>query len=119
MSKLKHPKRLQSFQTPSHARAPKQEGELAAKLGGRRVKGSGCGDEKGDVRLEGVARIECKTTKAKSFSVTREMIKKVEEAALNAGEVPVIVVEFIDAGKYSDVAVIPMWALELLLGRGE
>lgn len=116
---MRFPKRLVGKgENGSHARARRQERELAKKLGGRTVRGSGCGSEKGDVRVERIARIEAKTTKNKSFSVTREMIAKIEEAAISMGEVPALVVEFNDNGKrVADVAIIPTWALEALLSK--
>lgn len=116
MGTLKKPKRLKSFQTESHARSPEQEDSLAKRVGGRRVKGSGCGFEKGDVRVEGFVRIEAKTTKHKSFSVTIEMLDKIEDAALSAGEVPAMVIEFRQDRDNREVAVIPVWALEKLIG---
>ena len=99
------------------SRSPKQESELADRLGGGVVKGSGCGDIKGDVRLQGVARIECKTTTKKSFSVTREMLDKIEDAAVMAGEVPAMVVEFIDEkGKpQGELAIVPTYVLDTLI----
>jgi len=113
---LKKPKRLKTFQTKSHVRAPKQESETAKKIGGRVVRGSGCGYEKGDARLEGVMRIECKTTSKKSFSVTREILKKIEDAAMGAGEIPVLEVEFTENGKpVGSVCIVPSWTLESLV----
>lgn len=100
--------------TGSHARAPKQEKELAKRLGGRTTAASGAKDEKGDVRVRGVARVECKTTKNKSFSVTLDMFRKIEDAALSAAEVPVLMVEFNDGNgrKLGELAVIPAYYLE-------
>ena len=114
---LGKPKRLRK--TPAHNRAPKQEAETAKRLGGRVVRGSGCGSEKGDARVEGVIRVENKTTRAKSFSVTREMIAKIESAALSAGEVPAMEIEFLnEQGKpVSSISLIPNWALEILVDR--
>lgn len=105
--------------TPSHARAPKQEAETAKRFGGKLTPGSGNKAEKGDVRIKGVARIENKTTKNKSFSITREMVQKIENAAMPCGEVPIIVVEFNDGcgGVDCDVAIMPMYALDILLSR--
>jgi len=116
---LGKPKRLR--RTPAHNRAPIQESETAERLGGRVVRGSGCGSEKGDARVEGVIRVENKTTRAKSFSVTREMIAKIESAALSAGEVPALEVEFLDQnGKpVSSVSLIPNWALEMLIDNAK
>lgn len=108
---LKVPKRLQA-PSPSHARSRVQEKETAQRLGGVRVKASGAGDEKGDVRLRGFLRIENKTTKNKSFSVTSEMIEKLEMAAFGSGEVPLIHIE-LELGK-SKVVVMPDWALDLV-----
>lgn len=102
--------------TPSHRRAPKQERELAKRSGGRLVPGSGSGAQKADVKkaFNGVFRLEAKTTKNKSFSVTREMVRKVEEAAISNQELPAIVVEFIDdQGKPEmEVAVVPTYVLQ-------
>lgn len=102
--------------TPSHRRAPKQEEQLAARLKGSRVPGSGAGSMKGDVRAFRVLRVEAKTTKSNSFSVTREMVRKIEEAAASGGELPAIVVEFNDgAGKKQlEVAVVPMYVLDAI-----
>lgn len=104
------------MQTPSHARSKNQERELARRLNGRVTRGSGNGNEKGDVRVKGICRIEAKTTMAKSFSVTREMVRKIEEAAISTGELPVIVIEFISSeGKPLDsVVVMPSWALDIV-----
>ena len=102
-------------QSPSHARSSRQEAETAYRLGGRVQKGSGCGHyQKGDVRVEKLARVECKTTKHASLPVTVDMIQKLEEACVGADEVPVIEVE-LRLGKHR-CYVIPAWALELVLG---
>ena len=100
----------------SHRRAPKQEAEIAWRVGGRLTPGSGCGAVKGDVRVKGVTRIECKTTKNKSFSVTLEMLEKIEEAAASGGELPILVIEFIDerGRKIKDVAVCPTYVHDSL-----
>lgn len=111
---LSIPKRLQTKgSTLSHDRSRKQEAEIAKRVGGRKTPASGALSEKGDVRLKGVVRIECKTTMAKSFSVTREMVGKIEDAALSAGELPALVIEFLnDKGNPAGaVAVVPVWVL--------
>ena len=103
--------------THSHVRADAQEEEWASRLqGGARVPGSGAGSRKGDVESP-VWRIECKTTAKKSFTVTREMIQKIEEAALSHSQIPAVVVEFNDDNgkKEMEVAVIPAWVLEGIL----
>lgn len=100
--------------SPSHKRAPRQEAELARRVGGRVTPGSGSKSLKGDVRLKRVVRIEAKTTKNKSFSVTQEMVRKIEEAALPFDELPVIIVEFNDGRgrKLSEIAVCPTYVLQ-------
>jgi hypothetical protein len=72
---------------------------------------------KGDVVLKNVARLECKATEKKSFSVTREMVDKLENACIGHGEIPAIIVEFMktESDSKRELAVIPMWALEQLL----
>ena len=116
MGFLASPKRLRD-KTVSHGHAPQQERKLAARLGGKVTKASGALDEKGDVRITGVVRIEAKCTKHASFSITRDMLRKIEEAAFAHGEVPVIAVDFLDAqGKViGSVAVMPQYALDTLL----
>ena len=111
---LKIPKRMKLH--PSMQRSKDQEQELAERVGGRKTLASGALDVKGDVRKKRVVRIEAKTTSNKSFSVTLEMVKKIEDAAFSADELPVVVVEFIDKqGKpKSSVAVVPMYVLEMI-----
>jgi len=118
---MKEPKRLKGMHTPSHARSKNQERELARRVSGRVTQGSGNGLEKGDVRLKGVCRIEAKTTMAKSFSVTREMVEKIEIAAISSGELPVLVVEFLgsDGKPQSSVALMPMWVLDIISQKTE
>lgn len=101
---------------PSYRRSRKQEKEIAGKLGAKRTIASGSKDEKGDVRLRGVMRIEAKTTKNKSFSVTLEMVRQIEDAALGADELPIIAIEFNDGrgNKIKEVAVVPMYVLDLI-----
>ena len=96
----------------SHIRSKAQEREIAARL----VPRSGAGMIKGDVRVTGVLRIECKTTKHKSFSVTLDMVRKIEEAAAQAGEMPALVIEFNDGAgnKVAELAVVPVYVLNEL-----
>lgn len=102
----------------SYRRSRKQERELAGRLGGRVTAASGSKDEKGDARLKGVVRVEAKTTKNKSFSVTLDMVQKIEDAAVLSGEMPVIVVEFNDGcgRKLKEVAIVPTYVLDMLKG---
>lgn len=103
----------------SHKRAVKQEQKVARRVGGYKTPASGSRDVKGDVRVRRVVRIECKTTKNKSFSVTLDMIRKIEEAGLTAGEIPVLLVEFNDGfGKaLGEVAVVPSYLLDDICER--
>lgn len=103
----------------AYKRAPKQEKAKAARLGGFPIHGSGRGNKKGDVIVNNLARIECKNTQADSFRVTKEMIRKIEEAGLPNGEIPFISIEFIDARgkKTSGVSIISDIALETLFNR--
>lgn len=113
---MRVPKRLAGA-CPSKARSPIQERETARRLGGIVTKASGGGAfEKGDVRIYGLARLELKTTRHRSFSVSVDMVDKIEGHALQAGEIPVIEIE-LDSGA-TKVAVIPSWALDVLLQRG-
>lgn len=103
----------------SHRRARKQEKETAKRVSGYPTPASGAREVKGDVRVKGKARIECKTTKNKSFSVTLDMARRIEEAAMVAGEIPVLLVEFNDGfGKrLGELAVVPSYLIDDLLSR--
>ena len=102
--------------TTSHKRSKKQEKELAARVGGLLTPASGAKSIKGDVRKKGVMRIEAKTTKNRSFSVTLDMIRKIEDAGLPSDEVPALVIEFIDehGRPIKEVAVVPTYALHMI-----
>jgi Holliday junction resolvase len=90
------------------------EREIAAYV----TKGSGNQAEKGDVRLKGKLRIECKSTDAKSFTVTREMLDKIADAACLAGERPVLAVRFANnfGQTLREVFVVEKWVLDELVG---
>lgn len=113
---MKVPKRLQGVKKKAHARSPKQETELAKRTGGNKVKGSGCGFAKGDVRLKNKVLIEAKCTEKKSFSVTREMVDKIEDAACGQGELPVIEIEFL-GDRPKKLCVVPSWVLDDLVRK--
>lgn len=83
-------------QSKAYRASPNLEKKIAKKVGGRRTSGSGNQREKGDVRKNGVTRIEHKATQKKSFSVTREMVQKIELASMGCDEIPMVVVEFLD-----------------------
>jgi Holliday junction resolvase len=97
---LRTPKRLQPVgNSDAHKRSTYQEREVAKRTGSRLTSGSGNQSVKGDCRKRGIVRIECKTTSSKSFTVTLDMLNKLETAANIAGEYPVLVVEFLRDGK--------------------
>lgn len=103
---------------PAQNRAPQHEAQAARRLGGHVVKGSGSGFTKGDVRVPGVLRLECKTTSADSFRLTREIVRKIEDATAGTNELPCVEVEFLNAKgeREAAVCVMPSWALEMLTG---
>jgi hypothetical protein len=98
----------------SHRRAPKQEASLTKRVKGMQTPASGSREVKGDVRKKRVLRLEAKTTKNKSFSVTLAMVRAIEEAAASGAELPVIVVEFTDGfgRQLAEVAVVPTYVLD-------
>lgn len=102
---------------PAYRHSKKQETSLASRVKGSKVPGSGSGMQKGDVRVSGVLRIEAKATAAKSFSVTMDMINKIENAAASSSELPVIAIDFISAeGKVlKQVCVCPLYVLDRLI----
>jgi Holliday junction resolvase len=97
---MRIPKRMKPFgNSKAQDRSRHQEKEVAKRIGGRQVRGSGSGTEKGDARKRGIVRIECKTTERRSFSVNLAMLNKLETAADISGELPVLVIEFLKDGK--------------------
>lgn len=115
---LNVPKRLRGRATKSHQRSPIQEKQRAKELGGKTTKASGAvAGHRGDVRCKGILRLELKTTLRNSFSVTPELIEKIENAALPSNEIPALEVEFLDSqGKPKmSVCVVPTYILEMLM----
>lgn len=97
--------------SPAYRASPKLEKQMAKRTGGYRTAGSGNKREKGDVRVRGVTRIEHKATQKKSFSVTREMLEKIENAGRGCEEIPVLVVDFLDErgkSKGFEIACLPL-----------
>lgn len=103
----------------AYVRAPKQEKLLAKRGGSKLVKGSGVSPwDKGDVRgYKGKLTIEAKCTSRKSFSVTRDTLRKLEDAACSKGELPLLIVEFLNTLGLpeAEIAIIPMRVLDELL----
>jgi len=116
---LKRPRHTLIKQGVAYKHSNKQESSLAKKLGARTTKASGAKQEKGDVRKNGIYRLECKATSLKSFSVTRETLYKIQTAAASASEIPALIVEFLnERGTIeSGFAVIPVEDLLQLLQK--
>lgn len=71
----------------------KHEEKVAIHLkGGKRVKGSGAGNVKGDIRSDKFI-VECKSTKFKSFSITERLLEKLEEDSFGADKIPILSIE--------------------------
>jgi hypothetical protein len=105
-------------QSKAYHASPKLEKKTAKRLGGYVTTGSGNKREKGDIRKRGVTRIEHKATQANSFRVTKEMLQKIELAAVGCDEVPILVVDFLDERGNStgeEIACIPFRELVALI----
>ena len=90
------PREDKNLKSISHSYAKRHEKEIAEDIGGHTTKGSGSGNEKGDVRVDGLFRVECKCTKNKSYSLKLETLQKIEEESLSSGETPLLNLRFID-----------------------
>lgn len=88
----------------------RQERRAAASLGGRVTPASGATGSpsaKGDVRVRGEIRAECKTTSAASYSLKLAEWRKIQSEAGAFGEAPVMQIEFQgQAGRNKKLAVI-------------
>jgi hypothetical protein len=104
------PKRLREALSSSHKRSPIQEKLTADRIKGTLTRGSGNQQEKGDVRVRGVARVENKTTKHASFSITVEHLEKLDKAVLGTKEIHFMQVEIL--GGVRSFVVIPDIYLE-------
>ena len=110
------PTKASRLLSKSHVHAPKQEQRLANQFGGRTTKGSGSKGEKGDVVVAEKVVIEAKSTQNKSYSLTRKLVKKMEDETLSKGKIPTFQIDFLDGDQVDcQLAVIPMWAFEMLL----
>lgn len=115
MSRESFLRRANHTQGAAYHRSKAQEKDLARRGSCNLVPRSGAGVEKGDIKgYNGVWRIEAKTTTKKSFSITQKMLDQIEEAALAHGELPAIVIEFVDEhGKpIREVCVVPSYTLD-------
>jgi len=71
---------------------------------------------KGDLRRRGGRRGECKYTAAKSFTLKKSVLEKIEEEALG-DEIPFLEIEFQDFHPYRRYVVLPDWAFKELIER--
>lgn len=77
-------------------RALKSEMQIAEDIGGRTQPNSGAvAGYKGDVRKRGQHRIEAKTTRTKSYHVTRKELNKIRSEC-TFGEKPAFVIVFVN-----------------------
>lgn len=86
-----------------------QEKAVARGLSGRRTRGSGCGNDKGDV-VSTLFRSECKTTIAASISVKAAWLSKIASEASGDRKAPMLVFGFDNGvpGTSQDWASVPM-----------
>lgn len=84
----------------SQQRSKKQEVELAKRVGGSLTPASGSKTVKGDVRVKSTLRIEAKTTKYSSFSVSTDHLDKIESAVNLTTEIPCMHIE-LESGRRS------------------
>ena len=91
-----------------------QEKYAAKRYGARRQKASGAlPGVKGDLRDPGRLRGECKFTRAASYTLKLEELRKLEQEA-GAGEVPMFEIEFQTNPPFKRFVVLPQWAYDQL-----
>lgn len=93
---------------------------MAEELNGRVQVASGATRfEKGDVRVRGNVRAECKTTSKSSYTLKLAELKKIQNEAISGGlEVPVMQIEFQGPGGGREVAVLDSrWLLDMILKK--
>jgi len=101
--------------TDSQKRSRNQEKRVARREGGRRQPCSGAMDGfEGDVRRVGKFRGECKFTRAASYRLKLEDLKKIEHQACGS-ELPVFDLEFQSESPAKRYVVLPEWVYETLM----
>lgn len=98
----------------SQKRSRKQEKRVAKKFGGSTTPASGAASVKGDIRNAFVSRTECKSTKAKSYSLKLAELQKIASEAEH-GEDPIFHIEFAGQHPPQSFVVLPEWVYERLL----
>lgn len=81
------------IQKTNKYRADKHEKKVARLMGGKVTVGSGNQMDKGDVKTDEF-RVECKTTKAASFSLREEILCKITDEALATDRLPMVNIQF-------------------------
>lgn len=95
--------------TDAQKRSRQQEKRAAKRTGGKLTPGSGNQPgAKGDVRVMGSVRIECKCTTAESFRLKLEDLMKIERAG-ESGENPILEIEFQGVHPKRRYVVLPGW----------
>lgn len=100
--------------TDSQKRSQRQEKRSAKRIGGDVQPASGAGSSKGDVRKAFDTRMECKLTRARSFSLKLSELEKIEQEA--GSEKPVFEIEFQGVYPHKRYVVIPGWLYDQLTG---
>lgn len=102
-------------------RSQQQERRVATELGGKVQKASGAMEHaKGDVRVLGKMKVECKTTTQKSFSLTLAMMRKIRaEGMRDGGEGWAMQLEFKEGFTREHFAVIDWATFQQLLRDSE
>ena len=95
-------------------RSQTQEKHAAKRYGARRQKASGAiPGVKGDLRDPGRLRGECKLTRAASYTLKLEELRKLEHES-TAGEIPMFEIEFQNNPPFKRYVVLPQWAFDQL-----
>lgn len=94
--------------TDDQKRSQLQEKRAAKRHGGRVQPASGAGQAKGDFRVQGSVRGECKFTRAASYRLKLDDLNKINSEC-SMGEYPVLELEFQGCHPPARFAVIPGW----------
>lgn len=109
---------IRKGKSDSQKRSKAQEKRAAKRIGGSVQPASGAGRAKGDVRRPWHSRVECKFTRAKSFSLKLSELEKIEKEAVPP-ELPIFEIEFQGVTPHKRYAVIPGWLLDHLMNLEE
>lgn len=93
---MKKAKKSKNSISIAHDYAKVQEINAAKTYNGWTTPNSGAGNIKGDVRVRGKYRIECKCTKNNSYSLKYDYLENFLEQAASLGEDPIMQLHFID-----------------------